>query len=164
MEYKNLDKALAFQDLMKLQRASLKNNLTPRRIREYCATAGSGVTYNYAAMPVNSEIVAKLQELCDEMELVEKYVALLSGEMMNPGEKRLVLHQLTRGNCTGSTVIADDEDKAEFYAGQLERIRDFSDKVRSGKIKGSTGKRFDTVCQIGIGGSDLGPRQGLGGR
>ena len=158
MEYKNLDKALAFQDLMKLQRASLKNNLTPRRIREYCATAGSGVTYNYAAMPVNSEIVTKLQELCDEMELVEKYVALLSGEMMNPGEKRLVLHQLTRGNCTGSTVIADGEDKAEFYAGQLERIRDFSDKVRSGKIKGSTGKRFDTVCQIGIGGSDLGPR------
>ena len=158
MKYKNLDKALAFQDLMKLQRASLKNNLTPRRIREYCATAGSGVSYNYAAMPVNSEIVAKLQELCDEMELVEKYVALLSGEMMNPGEKRLVLHQLTRGNCTGSTVIADGEDKAEFYAGQLERIRDFSDKVRSGKIKGSTGKRFDTVCQIGIGGSDLGPR------
>ena len=158
MEYKNLDKALAFQDLMKLQRASLKNNLTPRRIREYCATAGSGVSYNYAAMPVNSEIVTKLQELCDEMELVEKYVALLSGEMMNPGEKRLVLHQLTRGNCTGSTVIADGEDKAEFYSGQLERIRDFSDKVRSGKIKGSTGKRFDTVCQIGIGGSDLGPR------
>ena len=97
MEYKNLDKALAFQDLMKLQRASLKNNLTPRRIREYCATAGSGVTYNYAAMPVNSEIVAKLQELCDEMELVEKYVALLSGEMMNPGEKRLVqLHRKHR--------------------------------------------------------------------
>ena len=158
MEYKNLDKALAFQDLMKIQRASLKNNLTPRRIREYSATAGAGVTYNYAAMPVNSEIIAKLQELCDEMELVEKYVALLSGEMMNPGEKRLVLHQLTRGNCTGSTVIADGEDKGEFYAGQLEKIRDFSDKVRSGKIKGSTGKRFDTVCQIGIGGSDLGPR------
>ena len=158
MEYKNLDKALAFKDLLKLDRVSLKNNLTTRRIATYNATAGAGLSYNYAAMPVNGEIIAKLQELCDEMELVEKYVALLSGEMMNPGEKRLVLHQLTRGNCTGSTVIADGEDKDAFYREQLAKIRDFSEKVRSGKIKGSTGKKFDTVCQIGIGGSDLGPR------
>ncbi len=158
MEYKNLDKALAFQDLTKLTRVSLKNNMSAKRIAKYTAIAGGGLTYNYAAMPVNSEIVAKLQELCDEQELVEKYVELLSGEMMNTGEKRLVLHQLTRGNCTGSTVIADDENKDEFYKAQLERIKDFSERVRSGKIKGCTGKKFDTVCQIGIGGSDLGPR------
>lgn len=158
MEYKNLDKALAYQDLVKLDKVSLKNNLTVKRIRDYQAPAGAGLTYSYAAMPVNKEIIDKLQELCDEQELVEKYVALLSGEMMNPGEKRLVLHQLTRGNCTGSKVYADDEEKDEFYRQQLERIKDFSERVRSGKIKSSTGKKFDTVCQIGIGGSDLGPR------
>ena len=141
MEYKNLDKALAYQDLVKLDKVSLKNNLTVKRIRDYQAPAGAGLTYSYAAMPVN-----------------KKYVALLSGEMMNPGEKRLVLHQLTRGNCTGSKVYADDEEKDEFYRQQLERIKDFSGRVRSGKIKSSTGKKFDTVCQIGIGGSDLGPR------
>ena len=158
MEYKNLDKALAYQDLVKLDKVSLKNNLTVKRIKDYQAPAGAGLTYSYAAMPVNKEIIDKLQELCDEQELVEKYVALLSGEMMNPGEKRLVLHQLTRGNCTGSKVYADDEEKDEFYKEQLERIKDFSGRVRSGKIKSSTGKKFDTVCQIGIGGSDLGPR------
>ena len=158
MDYKNLDQALAFQDLKKMDRVLLKNNLSAKRISLYSAAAGSGITYNYAAMPVNNEIIEKLQELCDEMELTEKYVALLSGEMMNPGEKRLVLHQLTRGNCTGSRVEADGEDKEAFYTEQLERIRDFSEKVRSGRIKGSTGKAFDTVCQIGIGGSDLGPR------
>lgn len=158
MNFNNLDKTLAFGDLRKLDRVSLKNNLTAKRISTYTACAGADLTYNYAAMPVNNEIIDKLQELCDEQELVEKYIELLSGEMMNTGEKRLVLHHLTRGNCTGKKVIADGEDKEEFYKGELEKIKDFSEKVRSGKIKGSTGKKIDTVCQIGIGGSDLGPR------
>lgn len=160
MEYKNLDQCLAFKDLKSLGKVNLKNNLTVKRIRDYTIPAGSGLDYNYAAMPVNKEIIEKLQELCDEQELVEKYIALLSGEVMNTGEKRLVLHQLTRGSCLGigKEVIADGENKADFYKEQLARIRDFSEKVRSGKIKGSTGKAFNTVCQIGIGGSDLGPR------
>ena len=145
MNFNNLDKTLAFGDLRKLDRVSLKNNLTAKRISTYTAVAGAGLTYNYAAMPVNNEIIDKLQELCDEQELVEKYIELLSGEMMNPGEKRLVLHHLTRGNCTGKKVIADGEDKEEFYKGELEKIKDFSEKVRSGKIKGSTGKKIDTV-------------------
>jgi len=69
-----------------------------------------------------------------------------------------VLHQLTRGQVMEKPVMMDGENKRQFYVSQLERIKEFSEKVRSGEIKGSTGKEFTTVCQIGIGGSDLGPR------
>ena len=57
MDYKNLDQALAFQDLKKMDRVLLKNNLSAKRISLYSAAAGSGITYNYAAMPVNNEII-----------------------------------------------------------------------------------------------------------
>ena len=50
------------------------------------------------------------------------------------------------------------KNQREFYTSQLDRIRSFVRDIHSGTIKGSTGKAFDTVVQIGIGGSDLGPR------
>ncbi len=158
MNFINLDKTESYQALSCTKALSLKSLLSAERIKSAKINAGGGLTYNYAAMPVDGDIITKLQKLADEEELIAKYKALLSGEMMNTGEKRLVLHQLTRGNCLGVKVEKDDEDKGEFYKSQLERIKEFSQKVRNGEIKGSTGKAFKTVCQIGIGGSDLGPR------
>ena len=158
MEYKNLDTLKAFAELSNSKKASIKELLSKERVEKCNIAAGGSLTYNYAAMPVTDEAISLMQALADEDELVEKYKAILSGQVMNPGEKRLVLHQLTRGNCLGTPVLADGEDKGEFYSSQLARIKDFSEKVRNGVIKGSTGKPFDTVCQIGIGGSDLGPR------
>ncbi len=102
-------------------------------------------------MPIDENHLSVLQQLSDELKLTEKYQALVDGEVMNTGEKRLVLHHLTRGQ-VGKTVEADGEDKGAFYEEQLSRIKTFSDAVRSGKIVGSTGKRFNTVVQIGIGG------------
>jgi len=157
MQYKNLDSAEAFKRLCAIPHVSVKQELTVDRLKAYAMDAGGGLTYHYATMPVNDAIIDELQKLADEQQLLEKYDAVLSGEMMNPGEKRLVLHHLTRGQILGD-VIADGENLGEFYRTQLEHIRSFSEKVRSGAIKGSTGKSFTTVCQIGIGGSDLGPR------
>ena len=158
MNYVDLDKTKAFSALNECQKASIKSLLSADRVKNASVALGGGLTYNWAAMPVDCCVIKALQALSDEMELVEKYKALLSGEMMNPGEKRLVLHQLTRGNVLNAEVIADDENKDDFYKGELLKIKDFSEKVRNGEIVGSTGKKFDTVCQIGIGGSDLGPR------
>lgn len=158
MNYVNLDKTNSFKALKDSKSASIKTLLTAKRVKEANIALGGSLLYNWAAMPIDEECVAKLQSLSDEMELVGKYKALLSGEMMNPGEKRLVLHQLTRGNVLGSEVIADGENKDDFYKGELQKIKEFSEKVRSGEIVGSTGKKLTTVCQIGIGGSDLGPR------
>ena len=157
MQYNNLDTAEAFKRLCSIKHVSVKHVLDIRRINAYAIDAGAGLSYHYATMPVDEEIVSALQELANQQQLLEKYDAVLSGEVMNPGEKRRVLHHLTRGQVLGNVVI-DGEDIGSFYRKQLEHIKTFSEKVRSGTIKGSTGKRFTTVCQIGIGGSDLGPR------
>jgi len=158
MVYENLDRTKALKSLLDDKKVSLKDVLTKERVNGYSIPAGGGLSYNYAAMPVDGKIIEDMQKLSDEMDLIGKYKAILSGEVMNTGEKRLVLHQLTRGNCLGAKIQADGEDKDEFYKAQLDRIKVFSEKVRSGEIKGPTGKPFTTVCQIGIGGSDLGPR------
>ncbi|EJW94391.1 glucose-6-phosphate isomerase, partial [gut metagenome] len=126
-----------------------RNSFHKKRIQNANIKLGGGLVYNWAAEPVTDEIIDKLQAFSDEMELVEKYQALLSGEMMNPGEKRLVLHQLTRGNVLGCKIEHNGEDKEAFYKGELDKIKEFSEQVRSGKIVGSTGKKFKYVCQIG---------------
>jgi glucose-6-phosphate isomerase len=157
MEFKNLDACKSFAKLKDQKPCSVKDILTTERIQAFSIPEGGGLSYNYAAMPVTKETLQVLQELSNEQQLVEKYKALLNGKIMNPGENRLVLHQLTRGQLL-EAVTADDEDKGKFYQSQLEKIKEFSLGIRSGKITGSTGKRFKTVVQIGIGGSDLGPR------
>ena len=158
MEYKNLDKAEAYSALLKDEKKDIKTLLTAERVKKSEVKLGGGLKYNWAAMPVDGKIIKDYQKLADEMELIEKYKAILSGEVMNTGEKRLVLHHLTRGNVLGKEVWADEEEKGAFYKEQDEKIKAFSTSVRNGSIKGSTGKKFQTVCQIGIGGSDLGPR------
>ena len=158
MEYIDLDRTEGYKKLQGIKKATVKELLTTSRVQAADIGLGGGLRYNWAAMPVSDEAVKALQGLSDEMDLVGKYKEILKGEMMNTGEKRLVLHHLTRGNVLGAAVSADGEDKGEFYSSVLESIKDFSEKVHSGEIKGSTGKAIKTVCQIGIGGSDLGPR------
>ena len=82
---------------------------------------------------------------------------MYNGEMINTGEKRLVLHQLTRGQL-GDPVIVDGVDKYAFYTGEQKKAAEFAKKVHTGEIANADGEKFTTVVQIGIGGSDLGPR------
>jgi glucose-6-phosphate isomerase len=116
-----------------------------------------GLTYNYAAKQVNEQIITVLQSLSDEMQTTEKFQELYEGAMINTGEKRLVLHHLTRGQL-GEDVISEGVNKREFYKSQQDAIAEFAEKVHSGKITNADGEKFTTVVQIGIGGSDLGPR------
>lgn len=158
MKYQNLTKAESFKKLSSLAPEDIKKTLSPERVSSCNIALGDGLVYNYAAMPVNSQIIEALSELAKEQELIEKYKAVLSGQIMNPGENRQVLHHLTRGRVLETKVNVDSEEKGNFYQSQLEKIEAFSYAIRSGAIVGSTGKAFDTVVQIGIGGSDLGPR------
>ena len=127
------------------------------RIAKYSIPMGGALTYNYAAKQVNEQILKTLAELAEEQQLVEKYQELLDGAVINTGEKRMVLHQLTRGQL-GKDVIADGVNKREFYINEVKRIADFANDVHSGKLVNEKGEKYTTVCQIGIGGSDLGPR------
>lgn len=128
-----------------------------KRIKDYSVPMAEGLTYNYAAKQVNEQILKTLSELAEESQLLEKFEALYNGEVVNTGEKRMVLHQLTRGQL-GKDVVADGVNKREFYLNEQKKIADFADKVHSGKLVNEKGEKYTQVCQIGIGGSDLGPR------
>lgn len=159
LEYKNLDATKAYAGLKNIDAGaiSLKRILTPERIAACSIPAGEDLTYNYAAKKVTDEVLGRLQQLADEQQLIAKFEDLYNGGIANPGEKRQVLHHLLRGRL-GKVVVHDGKDLGAFYAEQQKKIADFCAGVHKGKIKGSTGKRFKTVVQIGIGGSDLGPR------
>ncbi|MGD1822940.1 MAG: glucose-6-phosphate isomerase [Pleomorphochaeta sp.] len=157
MEYKNFTQLKSFKKLKDIEPFDLKSGLNKDRIEKYQTNNGTQLNYSYATMPINDKHLELFQELSEEQSLIEKYKLLLNGERINTGENRCVLHQLTRGQLLNDVEI-DGENKGEFYKSQLNRIKDFSNKVRNGEIVGSTNKKFDTVVQIGIGGSDLGPR------
>ncbi|MDR1626175.1 MAG: glucose-6-phosphate isomerase [Spirochaetia bacterium] len=158
IRYANLDTLKSFARLKGLARPGhLKDLVAGRCVGECALPAGSGLVYNYAAKSFTPEVLAALEELATEAQLVSKYWALLDGQIMNTGEKRMVLHHLARGQL-GKDVVHEGKNLRAFYREQAEKIGGFAGKVHAGEIRGSTGKAFDTVVQIGIGGSDLGPR------
>ncbi|MCK5154082.1 MAG: glucose-6-phosphate isomerase [Spirochaetales bacterium] len=157
MEYINLDKTQSYKNLKNTSPIDIKTELDRERVNNYEIETGKQIKFNYAALPVNEKILDILAILSKEQNLIEKYKLILTGETMNPGEGRKVLHHLTRMDPL-SPVIYKDQNIRDFYVEQQERINIFAGKIHSGQIKGSTGQKFNTVIQIGIGGSDLGPR------
>lgn len=162
INWNNLDKLESFKKLLSLKNSvsvakELQGENGAVRVSKYSVHMGGGLTYNYAAKQVNEQLLSVFQQIADEDQLLEKFRALYNGEVVNLGEKRMVLHQLTRGQL-GEAVNADGTDKRDFYETQRKNIAAFADKVHSGKILNEKGEKYTTVCQIGIGGSDLGPR------
>ena len=161
VSWNNLDTLKSFKKLESTKRVDLKAVMSgesgAKRVKGYSVPMACGLSFNYAAKAVDEEVLTALEELAAEAELAEKFKALYNGEVINTGEKRLVLHQLTRG-MLGDKVVADGVDKREFYVGEQKKIADFANKVHNGEITNAKGEKFTTVVQIGIGGSDLGPR------
>ena len=127
------------------------------RVAKYTTPMAEGLSFNYAAKQVDDTVLAALTELAEEAQLAEKFEELYNGAVINTGEKRLVLHHLARRQL-GNDVIVDGVNKREFYVSQQQKAADFANKVHAGEITNAAGEKFTTVVQIGIGGSDLGPR------
>jgi len=158
LSYRNLDDTKAGKKLLKgLDVGKLKNLLTAQRVSSYTVAGAAGWQYNYAAKSVDDEVLSLLADLAREQQVVAKYRAILDGAWANVGENRMVLHHLTRGQ-SGQAVVHEGKNLGEFYAAQNQAITEFAAQVHKGSLKGSTGKKFTSVVQIGIGGSDLGPR------
>lgn len=161
LNWKNLDTAEAFAELEKAEKVELPKVMAgengTKRVREYHIPMAEGLDYNFAAKKVDDKIIDLLGKLAEEQQLVDKYEYLLNGAVVNTGEKRHVLHQLTRGQLKDD-VIADGVNKRAFYKEQQDKIAEFANKVHAGEIVNEKGEKFNTVVQIGIGGSDLGPR------
>lgn len=159
--WKNLDTVSAYQELQKVAPVNLAEVMTGEkgadRVKKYSIPMAAGLTYNYAAKQVDDKVLEALVKLAEETQLAEKFKALYNGEVINTGEKRMVLHHMTRGQL-GQAVVADGVDKRGFYVEQQKKIAQLANKVHSGEITNAAGEKFTTVVQIGIGGSDLGPR------
>ena len=161
INWKNMDTLASYAELQQCGKVDLKAAMTgengAQRVKGYTVPMGAGMHFNYGARPVDDAILDVLAKFAEEAQLTEKFAALYNGEVINTGEKRKVLHHMCRGQL-GDAVMADGVDKREFYAGEQKKIAEFAGKVHNGEIVNAAGEKFTTVCQIGIGGSDLGPR------
>ncbi len=159
--WKNLDELKSFDALKAVAPVDVRSVMSgesgAKRVRDYQIPIACGLTYNYGAKAVDAHVLDALAKIAEEADLHVKYQELLNGEMMNTGEKRLVLHHLCRGQL-GNDVMADGVNKREFYVEQQKRAADFAERVHAGELTNENGERFTEVVQIGIGGSDLGPR------
>ena len=160
--WKNLDTLDSYQALQETK-GSVKlaevmaGESGAERVRKYSVPMAGGLTYHYAAKKVDDAILEKFAALAKEAQLSEKFEELYNGAVINLTESRRVLHHLCRGQL-GKQVMADGVDKREFYKGEQAKIAAFANKVHAGEITNENGEKFNTVVQIGIGGSDLGPR------
>ncbi len=161
INWNNMDTLASFQALLKTEQVDLAQVMAgesgAERVKKYSVPMAAGMVYNYAAKQVDDTILEGLAKLAEEAQLAEKFETLYNGERVNTGENRMVLHQLTRGQL-GGAVMEDGVDKRAFYVGVQEKIAEFAGKVHAGEITNGAGEKFTTVVQIGIGGSDLGPR------
>ena len=116
----------------------------------------AGLYLDYSKNRVTDETMQLLVELAGESGVAERRDAMFRGEHINVSEDRAVLHVALRMPRTASLVV-DGTDVVRQVHEVLDRMADFSNRVRSGEWRGYTGKRIRNVINVGIGGSDLGP-------
>src|SRR5512136_1144026 len=115
-----------------------------------------GLYLDYSKNRITEETLKLLLHLAEDCGLRGRIDAMFRGEKINVTEDRAVLHVALRTPRGASIVVAGENVVPQVHA-VLDKMADFSDRVRSGAWKGHTGKRIRNVVNIGIGGSDLGP-------
>ena len=115
-----------------------------------------GIYFDYSKHRVNGETLKLLLQLAEESGLRTHIEAMFRGDKINVTEKRAVLHTALRAP-KGQSIFVDGVDVVPQVHAVLDKMSEFSAKVRSGEWKGHTGKPIRHVINVGIGGSDLGP-------
>jgi glucose-6-phosphate isomerase len=115
-----------------------------------------GLFLDYSKNRVTDETLRLLGQLANECDLRGRIEAMFRGDKINTTENRAVLHVALRAP-RGATMLVDGVDVVPEVHSVLDKMADFSNRIRSGAWKGHTGQRIRNVVNIGIGGSDLGP-------
>ena len=115
-----------------------------------------GIHLDYSKNRITGETMTLLLRLAEESGLRERIDAMFRGEKINITEKRAVLHVALRAP-KGASIVVDGLNVVPQVHAVLDKMADFSNRVRSGAWMGHTGRRIRHVINIGIGGSDLGP-------
>jgi glucose-6-phosphate isomerase len=124
---------------------------------ERLVAEGAGLYLDYSKQRVTDETLTLLLQLAEQSGVAERRDAMFRGEHINVSEDRAVLHVALRA-LRDESIVADGEDVVPKVHAVLDRMSDFADRVRSGEWVGHTGKPIRAVVNVGIGGSDLGPK------
>src|SRR5450631_2736822 len=127
----------------------------PKRGERFTIEA-AGLFLDYSKNRITDETLQLLLQLAGECGLQARIDAMFRGEKINITEKRAVLHAALRAP-KGASIVVDGENVVPQVQAVLDKMAEFSNRVRSGTWKGHTGKSIRNVINIGIGGSDLGP-------
>ena len=128
----------------------------PQRFERFSLQLG-GILFDYSKNRITNETMQALFELADQVDLAGRIRAMFAGEKINTTEDRAVLHVALR-NRSNRPIYVDGRDVMPDVNRVLDQMRSFSDDVRSGRWRGCSGEAIHDVVNIGIGGSDLGPK------
>ena len=160
---KDLDRVAAHARLTELAKTpcdlSAPDCLTPERIEEYQCRAAN-IDLLYATQRINSPTLEALQQLADESEVIDQFLAMKKGAVLNringhESENRQVLHTACR-DIFSSPAHAPEASKQA--TDELAKLHKFLGELESGALLNNKGETFTDLIHIGIGGSDLGPR------
>ncbi len=127
----------------------------PKRGERMTAEA-AGIFLDYSKNRITNETLKLLIDLAEQSGLGARIDAMFRGEKINVTENRAVLHVALRAP-KSETLSVDGQNVVPEVHAVLDKMADFSRRVRDGHWKGNSGKRIKTIVNIGIGGSDLGP-------
>ena len=127
----------------------------PKRGQRFIAEA-AGLFLDYSKNRITDKTLKLLLQLAKESNLRGKIDAMFSGKKINVTEDRAVLHVALR-EPKGASILVDGKNVVSEVHAVLDKMAEFSNRVRSGEWKGFTGKHIKNIINIGIGGSDLGP-------
>ena len=128
----------------------------PGRFDRFSAQ-GAGLFLDYSKNRITGKTMGLLFELAREADVAGRMEAMFSGRRINTTENRAVLHVALRADAD-EAILLDGVNVVEQVHGVLDQMEGFTARMRSGEWKGFTGERITDVVNIGIGGSDLGPR------
>lgn len=114
------------------------------------------ILFDYSKNIISDETIKLFLRLAEECKLKEAIEAMYNGEKINITEDRAVLHTALRSN-SKEPLLVDGKDVRPLVRAELEKIKSFTERFQNGELKGYSGKPLDTIVNIGIGGSDLGP-------
>lgn len=116
---------------------------------------GGGIFYDFSHQRIDAKILNSLHKLAESLSVKERFNSMMTGKKVNNTENRAALHTATRSS-SDQPVLVDGQDVIPEIRAVREKIKRFSENVHSGQITGSTGKPFEHIVVIGIGGSYLG--------
>jgi glucose-6-phosphate isomerase len=123
---------------------------------ERFALDAAGIYFDYSKNRLTDETIRLLLDLANSSGLRERIDAMFRGDKINVTEQRAVLHVALRAP-KDQSIVVDGENVVPAVHAVLDKMANFSNRVRSGAWTGYTGKRIRNIVNIGIGGSDLGP-------